>query len=241
VRGKLALLVGFALAGIAGVPASAAASTFHDEFSGTALNKAVWTAQSSTVGGVCSSASNVRVSGGDLRMTARQGTTASCPWVGSRVVSEGKRYLDYGLVTARVRWNAAQGFWGGFVMFGKKSGGPRLADGEIDTEITDGVVHYRLWSVDAAGNRCGVPIDRPNRSLNQWHTFGVNRQAAFTEFYLDGVKQATITKSQLLAMGCTWPFGRPFSMVLSARAGGWAGTPNPSQYPVTTLVDWIRK
>jgi hypothetical protein len=55
------------------------------------------------------------------------------------------------------------------------------------------------------------------------------------------VKQATITESQLVAKGCTWPFERQFSMVLSARAGGWGGTPDPSSYPVTTLVDWVRK
>jgi len=219
---------------------AAAAYAFHDEFSGTTLDSHVWTAQTSRLKNVCSSAGNVRLSGGYLRMTARQGDTDDCPWVGSRVVSAGKLYLGYGLVKARVRWNPAPGFWGGFVMFGEASGGSRLADGEIDTEIRDGLVHYRLWSVDASGNRCGIPIDQPNDSLDAWHVFGVNRQPLYTQFFLDGTKKATITKSQMLAKGCTWPFDREFSLVLSARAGGWGGVPDPEQYPVTSLVDWVR-
>jgi len=241
-RMSAALLAGIVLAGLGpALPASAAAYQFHDEFSGSSLNTAVWTAQTAPFNGVCVSSGNVRVSGGYLRLTVHKGTRAGCPWDGSRVISQDKRYLGYGLVQARVRWNAVQGFWGGFVMFGKAGAGSRESDGEVDTEITNGVVHYRLWSVNAAGKRCGVPIDQPNSSLSQWHTFGVNRQATFTEFYLDGVKKATITKTQMVAKGCTWPFERQFSMVLSARAGGWGGTPDPARYPVTSLVDWVRQ
>lgn len=239
--GLLLAVVALASAGSVLLPVNAATSAFEDEFSGTAINTSVWTAKTGELGGACASADNASVSGGYLRMTVRQGTTADCPWVGARLLSEGKLYLDYGLVKARVKWNAAPGFWGGFVMFGKASGGVRLADGEVDTEIRNGTVHYRLWSVNSAGKRCGIAIDKPNSTLAQWHTFGVNRQATYTQFFLDGVKQATITKAQLLAKGCTWPFERPFSLVLSARAGGWGGTPDPSRYPLTTLVDWVRK
>jgi beta-glucanase (GH16 family) len=236
------LLAGIALAGaVTAVPADAAAYLFHDEFSGTALDTAVWTARTGSIGGACQSADDVSVSGGNLRMAVHRGTTTKCPWVGGRVISQDKRYLDYGLVQARVKWNAAPGFWGGFVLFGRASGGTRLADGEIDTEITKGTVHYRLWSVDAAGKRCGVALHQPNGSLGQWHTFGIDRQSTYTRFFLDGVRRATITKAQLLAKGCTWPFTRRFSLALSATAGGWGGTPDPSKYPVTTLVDWVRQ
>jgi len=236
------LLTGVALA-VAGpvIPARGATTAFQDDFTGTALNTATWTAETGKSGGLCSSAANARVSGGFLTMTVHRGATADCPWVGARLVSEGKRTLDYGLVRTRARWNAVPGYWGGFVMFGTPSGGRRLADGEIDTEITNGVIHYRLWSVNAAGNRCGVPIDRPTTTLDQWHTFGVNRQPTYTQFFLDGVRQATITEGQMLAKGCTWPFQRRFSMVLSARAGGYGGTPVASRFPVTTTVDWVRR
>jgi beta-glucanase (GH16 family) len=236
------LLAGLALASAGSViPANGATFVFHDEFSGTTLNTATWTAQTGKSGGLCSSAANSRVSGGFLNMTVRRGSTADCPWVGNRVISEGKRSLGYGLVQTRAKWNAVPGSWDGFVMFGTPSGGRRLADGEIDTEITNGVIHYRLWSVNAAGKRCGVPIDKSSQTLDQWHTFGVNRQSTNTQFLLDGVKQATITKAQMVAKGCTWPFTRRFSMVLSARAGGYGGTPVASRFPVTSSVDWVRQ
>ena len=236
------LLAGVALAGAAtALPANASTYAFDDEFSGTSLNTAVWTARTGSIGGACQSADNASVSGGYLRMVVHRGTTTQCPWVGARVISQDKRYLGYGLVQARVKWNAAPGFWGGFVLFGRASGGTRLADGEVDVEVTNGTLHYRLWSVDSAGKRCGVPIDKPNGSLGRWHTFGIDRQSTYTRFFVDGVKQATITKSQLLAKGCTWPFDRRFSVALSATAGGWGGTPDPSRYPVTTLFDWVRQ
>jgi len=238
---KLRLLLAGGIVAGAGAALPASAATFQDEFSGTSINTGVWTARTGSVGGACASADNVGVSGGYLRINVRKGTTTSCPWVGGRLVTEGKRYLDYGLVQARVKWNAAPGFWGGFVMFGKASGGTRLADGEVDTEIRNGTVHYRLWSVNSAKQRCGVAIDKPYGGLSQWHTYGVNRQSTNTQFFIDGVRQATITKTQMLARGCTWPFDRTFSLTLSARAGGWGGTPDPSRYPLTTLVDWVRK
>jgi beta-glucanase (GH16 family) len=222
-------------------PTNAATYAFHDEFSGTSLNTSIWTAQTGELGGLCTAASNARVFDGYLRMTVRKGTTADCPWVGARLVTQDKRYLDYGHVKARVKWNPAPGFWGGFVMFGRASGGARIADGEIDTEIRNGMIHYRLWSVNSAGSRCGVAIDKPHNGLDRWHTFGINRQPTYTQFFLDGVKQATITKAQMTSRGCTWPFERRFSLVLSARAGGWGGTPDPTRYPVTTLVDWVRQ
>jgi beta-glucanase (GH16 family) len=234
------VLAGVIVTGAASaLPASAA--TFRDEFSGSSINRAVWTPRTGTLGGACASDDNVSVSGGYLRLNVRRGTTTDCPYVGGRLVTQGKRYLDYGLVQARVKWNAAPGFWGGFVMFGRASGGTRLADGEVDTEIRNGTVHYRLWSVNSAQQRCGVAIDRPYGGLSQWHTFGMNRQPTYTQFFIDGARQATITKAQMQAKGCTWPFDRPFSLTLSARAGGWGGTPVASRYPVTTLVDWVRK
>jgi len=238
---KLRLLAAGVALAAAGYALPASAVTFQEEFSGTSLNTGTWTARSDSVGGACASPGNVGVSSGYLRLNVRKGTTTDCPWVGGRVVTQDKRYVDYGLVQARVKWNAAPGFWGGFVMFGRASGGTRLANGEVTTEIRNGTVHYRLWSVNSAGKRCGVAIDKPYGGLSQWHTYGVNRQSTYTQFFIDGVRQATITKAELQAKGCTWPFERQFSLTLSARAGGWGGTPDPSRYPLTTLVDWVRK
>jgi len=98
------LLAGVALACAAiTAPSVAATYDFHDEFSGTSLNTAVWTAETRNFDGVCAAASNVRLSGGYLRMTARRGGTSDCPWVGSRVVTKDKRYLGYGLVRSLVQ------------------------------------------------------------------------------------------------------------------------------------------
>jgi beta-glucanase (GH16 family) len=215
--------------------------SFSDDFSGSDLDSRVWSAYTGEVSGVCSSADNARVSDGRLRLTVRQTGTADCPWTGARVISEDKRYFGYGLVRARIKWNPAAGFWGGFVLWGEARGGRRVADGEVDTEVRNGMVHYRLWSVevDDEKEKCGVTVDRPNNTLDEWHTFGVNRQSDHVSFFMDGVRRATITRKRMEAEGCTWPFERRFSIALSARAGGWGGTPDPEQYPITTLVDWV--
>ena len=118
-----------------------------------------------------------------------------------------------------------------------------LAAGEIDAaEISAGTLHYRLWSVrqNDATRRCGIPIDVPFGGLNDFHVYGVDHQPTYVRFLLDGRVKATITKSQMLTKGCTWPFDRTFHIVLSNRAGGFGGQPDPAQFPVTTYVDWVR-
>ena len=225
------------------VPAPAgASSSFAEEFSGSELRATVWTAQTNAINDTCASSENASVSGGMLRLVARQ-TSGDCPYTGARVVTRDKLYVGYGLTTARIDFNTRRGSWQGFVLFGKRSSGTALQAGEIDAaEITAGTLHYRLWSVrqNDSTRRCGVPIDVPFGGLNEWHTYGVDRQPTYVRFLLDGQVKATITKSQMLAKGCTWPFERTFSIVLSNRAGGYGGRPDPAKFPVTMNVDWVR-
>jgi beta-glucanase (GH16 family) len=225
------------------LPAPAdAAVTFAEDFSGTALRSTVWTAQTSAINDICASTQNASVGGGMLSMVARR-TSGSCPYTGARVLTKDKLYVGYGTTTARIDFNTRRGSWQGFVLFGKRSGGLALAAGEIDAaEISAGTLHYRLWSVrqNDATRRCGIPIDVPFGGLNDFHVYGVDHQPTYVRFLLDGRVRATITKSQMLNQGCTWPFDRTFHIVFSNRAGGWGGQPDPAQFPVTTRVDWVR-
>lgn len=224
------------------MPGASTQWRFIDRFNGGELNQRVWTAETGRITELCVSDRNVGVRGGHLLLTVRRGQTQACPYVGARVVTEGKRRFAVGLIEARIKVNSVPGYWGGFTMFGPKvHPGNRLADGEIDTEFTHNQIHYRLWSVNELGDRCGVPIDVPFNGLDRWHVYGIDRQHDYTRFLFDGRVAAVITKRQLLAMGCTWPFDDgPFTLVLSARAGRFGGTPVASEYPTTTLVGWVR-
>lgn len=227
---------------LAAPPPAGAAVTFAEDFTGTQLRSTVWTAETRDFDGVCANSANASVGSGVLSLVARR-TSGSCPYTGARVVTRDKKYVGFGLTTARIDFNTRRGSWQGFVMFGKRTTETALAAGEIDVaEVTSGELHYRLWSVrqDDATRRCGVPIDIAFSGFDNWHVYGVDHQPTYVRFLLDGRVKATISKSQMLANGCTWPFDRPFSIVLSNRAGGYGGQPDPAQFPVTMRVDWVR-
>jgi len=232
------------------VPAEVAAATSEtiviDDFNGDQLNTRTWTALTDRHNDVCVNARNASVGGGYLRLRAHQGSTDECPYVGARLSSKGKRTVGHGVTGARIDFNTRQGSWQPFVLFGTCPDGVKLLRcGEVDVaEVTRGVVHARLWSVrrDDPDTRCGIKADKPFQGLGQFHRYAVNLQPTFAAFLIDGQRWATITKRQVLANGCTYPFddeGRRFTIRIGNTAGGWGGTPNPDAYPVTMFVDSI--
>lgn len=224
-----------------GTPASPV-SSWRDDFN--RLDTSTWRVRA----GGCLSPNQVKVSSGMLRLTTRASSDPACPLLRSRIDTYNRRTFASGTFSARIRFDLATGSWQTFWLTGG-SGLPFPANGEVDiAEIlgrTPTQDHIRLHSayldgrVDSSGrlSRCTQKLDpRLQPGPDSWHVYSVTTSALAVTFKVDGKHVVTFNPNGV----CTWPFIDPMRIILGAGGGGgWGGPVDPSQYPVTVLVDWV--
>jgi beta-glucanase (GH16 family) len=208
---------------------------FDDEFSGTSLNTAKWSAgwfgsgitQPLTPAELeCFDPAQVSVGSGelDLSMIAKP---ESCggktrPYASGIVTTNGKFSYTYGFMEARV-WVPGTGgvipdwpdVW--------TDGHNWPADGEID--IMEGLSGQACWHFHYPG---GGPGDCSNASFTGgWHTFGADWEPGVITYYYDGTRVGTI-KSAVT--------GAPMYLILSLAADTVNGGPVK---PATIRFDYV--
>jgi beta-glucanase (GH16 family) len=227
-----------ALCGLLVVTAPAATSApsgWRDDFS--TFNDAVW----NKINWGCFDTRNVSVSNGLLGLRIVPDSRPDCfGVVGARVNTVGKRSFASGTFTARIKFVTAPGSWQTFWLTGD-NGKPFPAAGEVDiAEITGrspSIAHHRLHSskIGKPLKRCsqgGDPVVQPD---GRWRTYSATTSGTRVVFRVDG----NVVGRYQPNGECTWPYGDPMHIVLSARGGQYGGTVVPSRYPVTYYVDWV--
>ncbi len=208
---------------------------FDDEFSGTSLNTAKWSAgwfgsgitQPLTPAELeCFDPAQVSVGSGelDLAMIAKP---ESCggktrPYASGIVTTNGKFSYTYGFMEARV-WVPGTGGvipdWPDVWTDGRNW----PADGEID--IMEGLSGQACWHFHYPG---GGPGDCSNASFTGgWHTFGADWEPGVITYYYDGTRVGTI-KSGVTAA--------PMYLILSLAADTVNGGP---VQPATIRFDYV--
>jgi beta-glucanase (GH16 family) len=192
----------------------------------------------------CTSRSNVKESGGYLHLI----TTAN----GCGIRLESTKSYRYGDFAARIKFDLAPGFHGGFTFYGTPvANWPR--DGEIDIAEElgrkPGGTYVRVWTQKAtshAPKQCGKGANPSVHVNGEWHVYGFSWHPGKLAFTLDGRTVWSWTAADAKHRGCTWPFDAPgYSghLYLNTSAGDkWAG-PVPKDhhgYPLDTLVDYVK-
>jgi beta-glucanase (GH16 family) len=191
---------------------------------------------------------------GDMVIAARAETYKGADgitrhYTSARLQTLNKFQLQYGLVEARIQTPAGQGLLPAFWMLGKEAyeGSEAWpACGEIDAmevlgsepNVVNGTLHGP-WSFAPGG--LGGTMESPAALSSGFHVYGVEWSRERISFLLDGVRYATVKRSELPA-GAAWPFDHPFFMLLNLAVGGsWPGSPNAStHFPAPMTVDWVR-
>lgn len=256
-RGKvLSLFLLFTLL-IALVPAgnSSAASTWNlawsDEFDGSSLNTANWTAETGTGSGgwgnnelqyYTNRTQNLQVTGGNLVITAQKESYGGMNYTSARIKTQGLKNFTYGKIEARIKLPSGQGLWPAFWMLGSNittAGWP--ASGETDimervnnNAFVNGTVHW-----DAGGH---AEYGQVSGSLDfsQYHVYSVEWGSKYIKWFVDGnqFNQFYIENGT----GNTEEFQKPFFLLLNLAVGGnWPGAPNSAtSFPAQMLVDYVR-
>ncbi|QUL56830.1 family 16 glycosylhydrolase [Paenibacillus tritici] len=257
-RGKvLSLCLLFTLL-IALVPVGSASAAptwnlaWSDEFDGTSLNTANWTAETGTGSGgwgnnelqfYTNREQNLKVTGGNLVITAQKENYSGMNYTSARIKTQGLKNFTYGKIEARIKLPSGQGLWPAFWMLGSNITTPPgwPACGEIDimervnnNAVVNGTVHWDAGGHAEYGQVTG------NLDFSQYHTYSVEWDSKYIKWFVDGTQfnQFYIENGT----GNTEEFQKPFFLLLNLAVGGnWPGAPNgATSFPAQMLVDYVR-
>ena len=227
---------------------------WSDEFNGSSVNSGNWTFETGGSGWgnnelqYYTNGANASVSGGILTISATRGSGGfncwygPCQWTSTRMITAGKRTVQYGRVEARLAVPMGQGTWPAFWMLGSNIGSVGWpASGEIDimehvnseTQI-HGAIH---WDVGGHAFYGGpTPVANPAA----YHVYAIEWNSSSIKWFVDGAqyREANIQGN----INSTEEFHRPFFILLNVAIGGnFPGAPNSSTpSPARMLVDYVR-
>lgn len=161
--------------------------------------------------------------------------------------SRGKFFFNHGYIEARILTTPHSGNFPAFWLMPEDQTGGWPSCGEIDiweTINTEDRAYHTIhshWSYDLGHGGNGGNEACVNE--NQWHTYGLLKEADKLTWYMDGEKVFTYSKSTSnseLSQG-QWPFDKAFYIILnqSVGTGSWAAAPDPS-FTYETRFDWVR-
>lgn len=240
--------------------------SFVDDFAGRSLDTSKWIYQQTAVTGFRSgqtgfttSDKNIRVSRGELLLTARSepgkflckspSGDFTTTYTGGMIGTRGKFSQTYGRFEVRAAFPTARtaGVHGGFWMYPlKNTYGPWPASGEIDVAewwsnaptLVMPSLHYngRDAELDSGWN-CQVA------DPSAYHTYTVDWEPTEIRFFIDGSLCFARTPDPDAPLVAPQPFDKPFSMILNMGVGPASGTNTVSastDLPATYHVDYVK-
>ncbi|APY89918.1 glycoside hydrolase family 16 protein [Streptomyces alfalfae] len=245
--------------------ASAAVTTFSDDFNGpagSAVDGGKW--QIETGDNVnnherqyyTSGNKNAALDGqGNLVITARKENPENyqcwygrCAYTSARLNTSGTFTQAYGHVEARMKVPRGQGMWPAFWMLGADIGSVGWPNsGEIDVMenvgFEPGTVHGTLHGPGYSGSGgigAGYTLPGGEAFADKFHTFAVDWSPNKVTWSVDGNVYQTRTPADL--NGNRWVFDKPFFLILNLAVGGyWPGDPDGSTpFPNQLVVDYVR-
>lgn len=196
--------------------------------------------------------SNLRVSDGLLRITARREFFGGRQFTSARIRTKGKLDFLYGRVEARMRVPAGQGLWSAFWMLPTADlYGIWAASGEIDVMETINSADRLYQTIHFGGSwpnnqSLGSNVFRPTTYADGFHTYAVEWEPDSIRWFINDVETYVLHSPSWNSAGAPWnqraPFDQPFHLLLNLAVGGnWPGSPSSSTvFPAELQVDWVR-
>ncbi len=251
---------------VAGPAAATWSLVWSDEFNGTGLDAANWTAD---VGNGCPNlcgwgnnelqyyrAQNVAVTGGNLVLTTRAESFGGNAFTSGKVHTRGKRSFLYGRVEMRAKLPTGGGMWPAFWMMPAADVyGGWAASGEIDimesangTTTVGGALHYGGSYPDNTSTSGSYSLGGANFA-DEFRVYAVEWEPDTIRWYVDGTLFMTRTSAQWYSNNAPGndraPFDQPFYIILNTAVGGWyTGCTTTgcitASLPQQYLVDYVR-
>jgi len=193
---------------------------------------------------------NARVEGGRLIIEARQEKWQGNPYTSARLITKGKGDWTYGRLEVRARLPVGRGSWPAIWLL------PTVWDlgdhlwpdnGEIDVMehvghepgVIHASTHSRLhqWK---QGTQRTATLTVPD-ATSAFHTYAMEWEPGEIRIYVDD--QHYFTSRRDGGDWKSWPFYRPFHLVLNVAVGGdWGSVQgiDPTSFPQRMEIDYVR-
>ena len=184
---------------------------------------------------------------GHLAITARAEQRIGNEYSSGRIKSQDRFEFQYGRVEARIKLPTGQGIWPAFWMLGNtidQEGWPEC--GEIDImehrgqrpKESTGAIHGKGFS---AGEAIGGRYLAKTPLHEDFHLFALEWSPTQLRWFVDEDLFLEVSPDQL-PKGSSWPFRRPFFLLLNVAVGGhYVGNPDSTtRFPQRMLVDYVR-
>lgn len=236
---------------------------WSDEFEGSILDDSKWNIETGGLGwgnqelqNYTGRSENLRLENGYLIIEARKEQYESNNYTSARINTKSKFDFTYGKVEARISLPSGLGTWPAFWMMGSNITIVRWPlCGEVDIMEHAGrwpsdIIHA-VHTFDKNGSKGNNWYSRKtiSEAENTFHTFGIEWEERYNEgddcinFYIDGVKTATIWETHVGSTAKNWPFNADFFLLLNLAIGGtMGGTVDDAIFnsPVKLQVDYVR-
>jgi licheninase len=246
------------------MPSHSPVLAWSDEFNGTSLDRSRWRFDTSRnkVGWYNNERQyyaegrrdNVRLENGVLTIEARkdgQSLRAYDDWGGQRyssgkITTSGKFAFRYGFAEVRAKLPCGRGSWPAIWML-SEGNAPWPDGGEIDImehvgwrpHVVHGTVHTKLLNAMNQGR--GAETQVPT-SCDAFHRYQLDWTPQAITIGVDDHAYMRVRNDQPGGRG-TWPFDRPFYLILNLAIGGdWGGTKgiDDAAFPQQLQVDYVR-
>ena len=184
--------------------------------------------------------SNVVVSGGTLKITAKRENSNGFAFTSTRLLSKGKFSVKYGRIEIRAKLPAGGGTWPALWMLGNNIDAVSWPNcGEIDIMEHKGNEPNRIHGSLHYPGRFGSNPDGSFRDISnastEFHVYRVDWSATSIKIYVDDQLIHSVANSNAL------PFNQEFFLILNvAMGGGFGGSVDPAFTSSTMEVDYIR-
>ena len=226
--------------------------SFTDQFKGTQLNESYWNYD---LGDGCPNLcgwgnnerqiytkENVSVKDGNLIITATKDSTG---YYSGKITTKDKIEFQYGTVEVRAKLPLGSGLWPAFWMLGSDiDTNIWPACGEIDILEYVGKmpnqIHTTLHTPNSYGKSVNTKISTIEDIEEGFHNYKTNWTKDSISFYVDD--NLVYTFSPDVKNEKTWPFDKPFYLIINLAIGGNFGGPevDDSIFPQDFIIDYVK-
>ncbi|RXM44854.1 family 16 glycosylhydrolase [Flavobacterium sp. YO64] len=185
---------------------------------------------------------NHEIKNGNLVIEARK---EGNKYTSTKITTKGKKEFKYGRIEARAKLPVGQGIWPAFWMLGANIDEVQWPkSGEIDILEYVGkdphMVYTTLHTQDSHGNTINTKRTKFLNIEEGYHLYAIEWDKDKIEFFVD--KTLVYTFNPSVKNEDTWPFDKPFYIILNLAVGGNFGGPEVDDaiFPQKFYVDYVR-
>ncbi len=184
---------------------------------------------------------NVYVQNGSLIINAIK---KEDKWTSGKLTTQTKANFTYGRIEFRAKLPAGKGSWPAIWMLGESfatAGWPDCGEIDIMEHVgrDPGIVQSVIHSRSSFGNTINLGRTPVKTFDKEFHTYAVDWKKDKIEFYVDDKNFYTYTPVE--KNDKTWPFNKPFYIIMNIAIGGNLGGPlDPALSQVKMEVDYVR-